>query len=43
MALQTLLIDPDHGLYKSINIHEVSTFNLKIYIVMQSSFWIFQN
>jgi hypothetical protein len=28
-ALSDLLIDLDHGLYESIGVHEVSTFNFK--------------
>jgi hypothetical protein len=28
-GLTDLLMDPDHGLYKSIGVHEVSTFNFK--------------
>jgi hypothetical protein len=37
------LIDLDHGLYKWINVHKVSTLSSKINIVKHSSPWISHN
>jgi hypothetical protein len=36
-----LMMNPNQGLYESIDIHEVSTLNVKKYVVMQPSSWVF--